>query len=396
MPVFQFRAIDARGLVVEGMESAGTRGAALAAIEARNLLPTSIEHTEADAPRVATGPRKASTEQITIFTEDLATLIESGVPLDEALATLETGDASASWVRELRTAIAGGRSFAEALAEQPGRFAESYVRMVEAAELAGTLGAALRSVARERRRAEALRRRISGALAYPCFLMVAAAGVLIFVLLFVVPQFERAIASAGLPEDHAAGFVFKLSEAVREPGVMPAAAALLLIVSAILWLRRGRSDWRTVMAHVPFVSRLLDYERTVTLSAMMATLLSSGVAMTVSLRQTAESLSEQQARRRMHEVATDVRQGMKLCAALSPAGLVPAYALQILRVGEESGDLARAFERVAAVYESRLDRGLSRAMAVVAPVILLAVSAVIAWVIISVVTALLSFNELAL
>lgn len=395
MPVFQFRAIDDRGLLVEGMETAGSRAAALAAIEARALLPTSIENARTgDAPQSA-GRGSSSAEQITIFTEDLATLIESGVPLDGALATLETG-ATVSWVRDLRSAIAGGRSFAEALAEQPGRFAESYFRMVEAAELSGTLGATLRSVARERRRAEALRRRISAALAYPAFLMVAAVGVLVFVLLFVVPQFERAIASSGLPADHGAGFVFKLSAAVRTPGVLPAGAVVLAALLAILWLGRGRDGWRTVMAHVPFVSRLLEYERTVTLSAMMATLLSSGVAITVSLRQAAESMRERGARSRMHEVAADVRQGMKLCAALAPSGLVPAYALQILRVGEESGDLARAFDRVASVYELRLDRGLARAMAVVAPAILLTVSALIAWVIISVVTALLSFNELAL
>lgn len=396
MPVFQFHAIDAQGLLVEGLQTAGTRAAALAALEARNLLATSIERAGDNAGRACDRRHSPSVEQITVFTEDLAVLIESGVSLDSALATLETGGPAGSWVRDLRRAIAGGRSFAEALAEQRRRFGESYVHMIEAAELAGTLGATLRSVARERRRAEALRRRVFASLAYPGCLLVAAVGVLAFVLLFVVPQFERAIASAGLPAGHDASFVFTLSAALRSPGALPACAAILAALVLVCWLRRGHDDWRRLMVHVPFVSRLLQDERAVTLSATMATLLSSGVAMTVSLRQAAETLHERRARERMHEVAADVRQGMKLCVALAPSGLVPAYALQILKVGEEAGDLARAFGRVAALYEARLDRGLGRAMAITAPVILLSVSALIAWVIISVVTALLSFNDLAL
>lgn len=401
MPDFHYRAIDARGDIVEGLERASCRSDALSAIERRALLPVLLRGAE-DAPesKARPNPHRAasgfSRERITMFTEDLAGLIEAGVPLDKALLLLDRGDTSDGWVGALRETLSNGGTFAAALAEQPGRFASYYIRMVEAAEQSGTLSVALRSLAYERRRSEAMRQKVFSAVAYPAFLFVAAIGVMLFVLLFVVPQFERAIAGVGAAASGGEGLIFSLSGLLREYWSEVLFAGLAVCALMVVGYARVRPLFASAARSVPGVSGLFGYERAVRIGSMMSTFVGGGVPLTAAIRQTAEALADRRDRERMLQVAAAVRQGQKFCVAIAPTGLLSDYAVQIIRVGEESGELANSCRRIADIYTIKLERSLARLVAIVSPVILLSVSALIAWVIVSVVTALLGFNELAL
>jgi general secretion pathway protein F len=265
---------------------------------------------------------------------------------------------------------------------------------VEVAEVAGTLDETLRVIAHERRRGENLRRRISSALAYPAFLIVAAVGVLIFVLVGIIPEFERAL--AGFQSEEQQPFIFGLSRAVRANTDMLGIVAIVVISVLFFTLRTraARSFFLRVIGRVPGVRELVRHEQTVVFCATLGTLTHSGVDISSGLRLIRDLMRDNRSAEKIDRLVASVRQGHRLSDALLEVNILPPYAVHMLRVGEESGELDSAAMRIAGFYEVRLDRALTRLTAILGPAIIILVSALIAWLIISVITALLSVNEL--
>jgi general secretion pathway protein F len=269
--------------------------------------------------------------------------------------------------------------------------------MVEVAEVAGTLDETLRVIAHERRRGENLRRRITSALTYPAFLIVAATGVLVFVLLYVVPEFERAIAGFQ-PEGFETPFVFTLSRGLRANSDLFAAAAIALL-AALLLAARSRAAKGLLMrllGQIPGTREVVRHEQAVAFCATLGTLTHSGVDISTSLRLIRDLMRDERSAAKIDGVVAAVRQGRRLSDSLLEMSLLPLYAVHMLRVGEESGELGPAALRIAGFYEARLDRALARLTSILGPAIIVLVSLLIAWLIVSVISALLSVNELLL
>jgi general secretion pathway protein F len=344
----------------------------------------------------ARGPKS---EEISAISEDLATLIKGGVTLDRALLIMsETGvrPAVGQLMHDLHREIAAGHSLAEAVSTHPELFPRTYAKMVEVAEVAGTLDDTLRVIAHERRRGESLRRRISSALAYPSFLIVAALGVLVFVLLAIIPEFERAL--AGFQGERDEPFIFGVSRALRANSDLFAFGGIAVLGAALLASRSRavRSGFMRLIARLPGTREIVLYEQTTVFCATLGTLTHSGVDISTALRLIRDVMRDSRSAERIDRVVASVRQGHRLSEALLDEAILPPYAVHMLRVGEESGELDSAAMRVAGFYEARLDRSLTRLTSVLGPTIIILVSGVVAWLIISVITALLSVNELLL
>ena len=402
MPKYRYRALDASGQVRVGLIEAASAEAALPELERLAVLP--IEISDAGATRrslrqrLSRGPTR---DEITGMTEDFAALIRGGLTLDRALLVLSETSARpaiAQLMLDLHGAISAGHSLAEAVAAHPDLFPPAYVKMVEVAELAGTLDDTLLVIAHERRRGERLRRRITSALTYPTFLIVAAGGVLVFVLVSVIPEFERALTGLQSETQGSTQFVFALSHAVRENLDLFAILAILILLA--VWAAVRSSAFKSVvmqaLGRVPVLRDILGYERAVSFCATLGTLSRSGVDITTSLRLIRDLMRDRRSADKIDLVVASVRQGHRVSEAMAEVGLLPVYAVHMLRVGEESGELDSAAIRVAGVYEEKLDRALTRLTAVLGPSIMILVSLLIAWLIVSVMTALLSMNELIL
>ncbi|PZQ14146.1 MAG: secretion system protein [Ancylobacter novellus] len=401
MALFEYRALNPTGKMVTGSMEGSSRAEVLAELDRAGFTPVSA--TESDG-----GKRRnwrelltpdPSPEHITGFTLDLAMLLKGGVPLNQALAILTQMEQRRWLVRlieELHAEIAGGKSFSQALALHPRSFPPVYVQTIAVAESAGRLEEALTDIATERQRNEKLKRSFTSAVAYPAFLVLAALGVMSFVLLFVIPQFEGALQGFRSRLSPSTTFVFDLSRWFRDNvdfiliGIAGTLGSLLLLSR----LGRGGNLFVRLFARAPLTGTMLTHELTVTFCRTLAILLSNGVPISNALRLIRDIVRVPSAATAIDAAIADVRQGQRLSEALSKHAFLPAHVTQMLRVGEESGRLADSASRISGFYEAKLDASLRRLVAVIGPVMMMLVACLVGWLIVSVMTALTSINDL--
>jgi general secretion pathway protein F len=400
MQGFRFKALTPDGQVVEGVEHAVSRTQALVALEARSLVPVLVQDAVADISAPKNGGEHVARREITDATEQLALLLRAGVALDQALALVAQG-ASRSFARfldQIARSVSSGAALSEALAPHAAQFGSTYLGVVRAAERSGAMEASLEMLVVERRRVERLRERLFASLAYPAFLAVAAVAVLAFVLLYVIPQFKSALSDLEIAAGGQASLVFALSDFAIDHQTALLVSAILLLIGALTVMRSAAAADMVfdVAGALPGTKRILEYERTASLTAILGLLLASGADLPSALRHGGDVLRQSRHRRHLAEVVRAVRGGMRLSAAFSRSSIIAPAAAQMVRVAEESGELADACARVSSVYQAMLDKALDRMTAVAAPVLLLLVSGLIAWMIVAVVGALLSVNEIVL
>ena len=401
MALFEYRAINPAGRMVAGSMEGASRAEVLAELDRAGFTPVSAAETDGKKKRSWREQLtpEPSPEHITGFTLDLAMLLKGGVPLNQALAIL-TQMESRRWlarlIEEIHVEIAGGKSFSQALALHPRSFPPVYVQTVQVAESAGRLEEALSDIAAERQRNEKLKRSFTSAIAYPAFLFCAAIGVMSFVLLFVIPQFEGALQGFRSRLSPSTTFVFDLSRWFRDNvnflvmGIAGGLGSILLLSR----LGRGGNLFVRFFARLPLTGTMLNHELTVTFCRTLSILLANGVPITNALRLIRDIVRVPSAANAIDAAIADVRQGQRLSEALSKHAFLPAHVTQMLRVGEESGKLADSASRISSFYETKLENSLRRLVAVIGPVMMMLVACLVGWLIVSVMTALTSINDL--
>ena len=401
MTVFEYRALNPSGKILEGTIEAATPADVLSQLDRAGITPLSMRATGAGAAR---GWRERLTpepspEDITGFTIDLAMLLKGGVTLNEALVILtqmETRRWLVKLIRQLHTGLAGGKSLSKVLVLHPRLFPPIYVKMVEVAEASGRLEPALVSIAQERQRAEKLRKRLVAAMAYPGFLAVAALGVLGFVLVYIIPQFEGAIAGYRDKISPSALFVFRLSETFRANIDVAVGTVLAMLLAFLLvkQISKRGALWLEILSRLPFARQAVTYHLTLTFCRTLEILLQNGVDISTTLRLIRGISPLTKTAGKIDAVIADVRSGKRLSQALVTQTLLPGHVVQMLRVGEEAGDLGASAGRIAVFYEAKLDGQLTRLTAFLGPVLMIGVSLLIGWLILSITSALMSINDL--
>ncbi len=401
MPRFRYEALDGSGRRLTGTMDGGNRGDVIAELNRAGFLPIEARESRAGAGRTLREmlTPEPKSEDVTALTLDIVMLLQGGVMLSEALVLLSQMD-SRGWrvrvLRELHRAIASGKTFSAALAEHPRLFSPVYVKMVEVAEATGRLDKALASLAEERQRVERLRKKLVGAVSYPAFLVIAALSAMVFIFTYVIPQFETALEGFRDKVDPTALMVFNASRFLRTHGqditIGLGAAALSLIALGRLGASRGL--WLQLVAKLPVARTVFRHEVTVQFCRTLAVLLGNGVDISTALRLLRDLVRLPAYMLEVDGVVADVRKGRRLSEALESRSFLPRHVVRMLRVGEDSGRLPDSASRVAVFYEARLDTALTRAIAVIGPATMILVSILIAWLIISVMTALMSVNDL--
>jgi general secretion pathway protein F len=266
---------------------------------------------------------------------------------------------------------------------------------VRVGEASGALDHILDVLGAERVRAEALRRRLVDALRYPVFLLCAASAVLVFFLTFVLPQFAAVLRDFNAKLDPVILTFFALSDFLRQNVDALTLLFIALIMGGWIALRRASLRRRIMegVARLPLVSPVMGFHRTALFCRNLALLLGSGVALTTSLRILADMMSASGRSSVWTRAAERVRHGGKLSDALAEEGALPTMAVRTLRLGEETGQLPVLAGRIAEFYESKLQRSLDRIVGIVGPLAIVIISIVIGGLIVSVMTALLSVNQ---
>jgi general secretion pathway protein F len=401
MPNFQYRALTQKGEVVSGSLSAATASEVARRIEYLGLVPIEAvagQGTTISRMTVAFFSRPRG-EDVTVFTRDLALLLRAGARLYDALDLL-ANDIDVGRLRpivgQIKAAVVAGASFAEAISRHPELFSSMYVALVRVGEASGTLDHILELLANERVRSGALRRKLLDALQYPAFVLVAACGVLMFFLLFVLPQFSAVLRDFNAKLDPVVGAFLGLSDALHAHTTeIGASFALVLIV---LWLVLRRASVRASLAgqlsRLPFVRTIFNFYRSGLFCRNLGILLGSGVNLTATLRILVNIMSATGGVAVWTETADRVRHGGKLSEALAATSILPPMAVRMLRLGEETGQLAVLAGRVADFYEAKLQRSLDRIVGIAGPAAIIVISVVVGGLIVSVMTALLSVSQI--
>jgi general secretion pathway protein F len=402
MPTFRYRALTQIGELVSGSLSAQNAAEVTLRIEYLGLIPIEAVTEQSEAQirrrRQFSFRSRPRAEDVTIFTGDLALLLRTGARINDALELL-AADADIGRMRPttaaLAAAILSGESFGEAISRHPTVFPAVYVALVRVGEAAGTLIAILEALSAERLRAEALRRRLSDALRYPAFLLLAAGGVLLFFLTFVLPQFANVFRDFNAKLDPVLLTFLALSDFLRAN--MQALAAGLIVVILAAWLLSrqpaARSAWAATIARLPIVRPIISYHRTTLFCRNLGLLLSSGVTLTAALRILADMMGTAGVETIWTRLVEKVRHGGKLSDALTATKALPPMAVRTLRLGEDSGQLPMLAGRIADFYETKLQRSLDRMIGIVGPLAIIVISLIVGGLIVSVMTALLSVNQ---
>ena len=402
MPNYRYRALTQSGEIVSGTISAPTAAEVARRIEYLDLLPieTVVDERPGAGARLGFSlGQQSRAEDVTAFTRDLALLLRAGARIDDALDLMAT-DLEVGRLRpvigKIRADVMAGESFGAAIEHQAPLFPPIYAALVRVGETAGTLDHVLEVLAHERAQAEALRRRLADALRYPVFVLIAAAAVLTFFLMFVLPQFGAVLRDFGAKLDPLVTMFLGLSEALRDhrETILGLAAAVL----GAVWLTLRRPGVRAAAAaslsHLPLLRTVATYHRTALFCRNLGILLGSGVSLPAALRILIDMMATSGAASVWSETAERVRHGGKLSDALNAGGALPEMAVRMLRLGEETGHLPLLAGRVADFYEAKLQRSLDRVVGLAGPVAIIVISVVVGGLIVSVMTSLLSVSQL--
>jgi general secretion pathway protein F len=402
MPNFNYRALTQTGEIVSGSISALTADEVVRQVEYLGLVPID---TVGQAGRTETSQfglsflNKPRAEDVTIFTRDLALLLNSGARLDTALDLLAS-DVDIGRLRpvvsKVHASILGGESLAEAISHHASVFPPIYIALVRVGEASGTLDHVLEVLAGERERAAAVRQKIAEATRYPAFLLFAACCVLTFFLLFVLPQFAGFFRESHAKLDPIVSFFLALSAFVRAHGSIVAVGLAGTLAAIWLLVRRPgvqRVAWNA-LARLPLAKSLLMYYATGLFCRNLGLLLGSGLTISATLRILVEIMSRRGEPEAWIRVADRVRHGGKLSDALADAQALPSMAVRMLRLGEETGQLATLSGRVAEFYEAKLQRSIDRIVGIAGPAAIIGISVVVGGLIVSVMTSLLSVSQI--
>jgi general secretion pathway protein F len=402
MPNFRYRALTQSGEIVNGSISALNALEVAHRIEFLGLVPieTVADEGGGAASSISFAAFNAPREQdVTIFTRDLALLLKAGARLDDGLELL-ADDKDIGRLRvtvgKIRASVLAGESFAEAISHHPTLFPPIYVALVQVGETSGKLTNILEMLGAERARGEATRRKLSDALQYPAFILLAASCVLLFFILFVLPQFSAVLRDFNAKTDAVVTMFLNLSDLLRAHGPEFAIGSALVFGGGWMLLRRPgvRSAIVAELSKVPGISAVFNFYRTALFCRNLSILLGSDVTLSATLRILVDIMAVTGRVGPWVATSDRVRHGGKLSDALAATAILPAMAIRMLRIGEETGQLAVLAGRVADFYEAKLQRSLDRVVAIVGPLAIITISIVVGGLIVSVMTALLSINQL--
>ena len=408
MANFKYTALDQNGVEKTGIISADSKMAAAEMVRAQGLLLRECVETSKNAKpsapketRKKGEKKKKSTEkgkagaavkqkELMIFTRQLATLIDAGLPLLQSLNVLQKQEPNPNLratIAAIAESVQGGSTFSEALSAYPKMFNRLFVNMVKAGEIGGVLEVVLRRLAEYQEKANKLRSKVVSAMVYPSIILIIAVGILVFLMLVIVPQFKEMFEGQGMELPALSEFVFNFSDICMHCTVpyVPNAVLLLGLVAAAIV---GLSAWKRTpaggkavdnfMLKVPKLGHLNRVSAVARFSRTFGTLVSSGVPILQALmitRDTAGNVVVADAVNKIHDA---VREGESIVTPMSSASnIFPAMMISMVDVGEETGQLPDMLMKVAEVYDEEVDNSVTALTAMLEPLMIVFLAVVV-------------------
>ena len=390
MAAFAYDAINAQGLEISGVIHAPDVSAAREQLQTRGLLPQSLAERNAAGERGArTAFKKVKPKSLQVFARQFATMIGAGVSVVQALVTLEeqTDDKYlADVIADVRSDVEGGVILSKALARHPKVFNRLFVAMVEAGESSGTLDTVLDRVAMQIEKETQIKRRVKGAMVYPAVVISFAFVVLTFMLLFIIPVFVNVFDSLNGSLPKLTQFVMHASYALRHYWfiIFPAIGAMIFGFFRLKRTERGRQVWDRFKLRIPM--RVGDVVHKIALarfSRTLSTLVSSGVDIIKALEITGATAGNWVVEQSLVTIRTRVHEGVPISQPLQEDPVFPPMVGQMVKIGEETGELDGMLGKVADFYEDEVDSSIQSLTSIIEPILMIGVGIMVGTIVIA-------------
>lgn len=406
MTTYQYKAATSEGGIVDGFLVAESRDFVVRHLRAMGHIPIRIDESAGEEASAGTrktrfGRSRVRSQQVADATRELSTLLRAGMSLDRALGTLIqlTGDEPlAPVLADIRNRIKQGSTMADAVQQHPEVFNRFYVNLLRAGEAGGALEIVLERLAEHLDRTIEIADELKSALIYPAILIVVA-FISIFVLLgYVVPQFTEMFEGVGQKLPLATRVTMGVGEFLQSWGWLVAAAGALAAVIVRRQLRDADKahQWHALLLRAPLLGGIILKIEMARFARTLATLLKNGIPLLNGMGIVRDTMTNRVLAAGLERVASGLKEGQSLGDRLAQAEVFPLFAVQMIKVGEESGNLADILQQVATVYDRDSQITIKRALALLEPMLILLLGAVIAAVIISILVAILGINELVI
>lgn len=401
MPNFEYIALDAKGQETTGTISAANEADAYTQLRRNGLYPTKVgeqakggvggqakRKAKAAQKKRATSRKKVSgsvtQKTLMLFTRQLATLVDAGLPLLKGLTVLgdqEKNPKMRSAINTLADSVQTGSTFSESLGQHPKIFNKLYVNMVKAGELGGVLEVVLNRLAEYQEKAQKLKNKIVAAMVYPVIVMIIAVGIMVFLLTFIVPKFEKIfdemLGGKALPP--VTQFVINASDLVQNNIVVLIGGVLVLFA---LWkvvqaTKGGRRIIDKLKLKLPIFGPVQQKTAIARFSRTLGTLVSSGVPILQALnitRDTAGNVVVSDAIDKVHEA---VREGESIVHPLEASRVFPPMVISMVQVGEETGQLPDMLMKIADVYDDEVDTAVAGLTSMLEPIMIVILALVV-------------------
>ena len=417
MPQFSYRARRRSGELVEGVLDVADRAAALAQVERLGLFPVAVDASKGGPvvsdkrarPKVdltvflpptlraqLLQPRKPKMQELATFTQQLANLLQAGMPLATALHSmtyLETKGIPSDVSRQLRQEVTEGRSLSDAMAKQPRVFSDLYINMVRAGEQSGALVEVLRRMADHFEKFALVQAKFTSALIYPAVVCTVGAGIIVFFMTFILPRFMSIFGSVGFTQlPTMTLLLISISNAFKYYWWLMILVAILAVIlfkrfQATEAGRRRIDQWKM---KAPLVGRVISLNLYGQFARTLCTLLQNGVPVLTALKITEQVIPNciiKEATAKTREAVTD---GKTIAQPLAQSKVFPQLMVDLVKIGEETGDVAGALNNVAETYENELNIALRVMTNLIEPTLIIGMAVVVGFLLVAVLGAMFS------
>jgi type IV pilus assembly protein PilC len=377
MPIYNWKARTRQGALKKGEIEAINEEAVMGQLRAQMLLPVAVKTKPKDLSEYLPFLKQGiTTKELVIFTRQFATMIDAGLPLVQCLQILGDQQSNSTFkavIREVRSDVEQGSTFADALRKHPKPFDTLYVNLVQAGEIGGILDTILNRLAVYLEKADALARKVKGAMVYPTTVLVVAIGVVVLMLVKIIPVFEKMFADFGGELPMPTQIVVSISHFMQEWIGVFLGGVTLTIVAFVQARARSRSFRRRTDAlalRMPLIGELLRKVAVARFTRTLGTMIASGVPILDGLDIVAKTAGNVVIEEALIDVKAAISEGKTIAEPLGESGVFPGMVVQMIAVGEETGAMESMLSKIADFYDDEVDAAVSALTAMLEPLMM--------------------------
>jgi len=388
MPIYKWEGKTAKGAVKKGEMEAPSEAAIRIHLRQQNIIPTKISPKGKEITISLLFKKKVDQRSVAVFTRQLATMIDAGLPLVQSLEVLSSQQDNKVFkdiIRVIREDVEGGSTFAGALKKHPTAFNELYTNLVVAGEEGGILDTILNRLAAYIEKAEALKKKVKSALIYPATIVTVAVAVVMILMLFVIPVFETMFQSAGQSLPLPTVIVLTMSKMIKKYIVIfiPVLILLFYLFKRYYKTDNGKAVVDRLLLKSPVFGPLFRKIAVARFSRTLGTLVSSGVPILDGLTIVSRTAGNRAIEIAIMNARASIREGETIAEPLGRSSLFPPMVIQMIAVGESTGALDTMLSKIAEFYEDEVDVAVSNLTSLLEPLLMIFLGVVIGGVVIA-------------